>query len=38
MAIQFMSNLARFREHKPLENVVDKSLGFCPLPIVEEVI
>ena len=30
MANQFLDNFARFREHKPLENVVDKNLGFVP--------
>lgn len=30
MANQFMDNFARFKEHKPLVNVVDKSLGFAP--------
>jgi phosphoglycerate dehydrogenase-like enzyme len=28
MAKQFMNNFARFKEYKPLENVVDKNLGF----------
>ena len=30
MANQFLDNFARFRERKPLENVVDKNLGFVP--------
>ena len=30
MANQFMNNFARFKENEPLENVVDKSLGFVP--------
>ena len=30
MAKQFMKNLARFKEQIPLENVVDKNLGFVP--------
>jgi phosphoglycerate dehydrogenase-like enzyme len=30
MAKQFMKNFARFKEQIPLENVVDKNLGFVP--------
>ena len=30
MANQFMNNFARFKENKPLENVVDKNFGFVP--------
>jgi phosphoglycerate dehydrogenase-like enzyme len=30
MAKQFMENFARFKEQIPLENVVDKNLGFVP--------
>ena len=30
MANQFMENLSRFKEHKSLENVVDKQFGFVP--------
>jgi phosphoglycerate dehydrogenase-like enzyme len=30
MANQFMNNFARFKEQKPLDNVVDKNLGFVP--------
>jgi phosphoglycerate dehydrogenase-like enzyme len=28
MANQFLANFARFKEHKPLENVIDKDVGF----------
>ena len=30
MAKQFLDNFARFKEHKPLENVIDKGVGFVP--------
>ncbi len=30
MANQFLDNFARFKEHKSLEDVVDKNLGFVP--------
>lgn len=30
MANQFLANIARFKKHEPLENVVDKDLGFVP--------
>jgi len=30
MANQFLGDFARFQEHKPLQNVVDKDLGFVP--------
>jgi phosphoglycerate dehydrogenase-like enzyme len=30
MANQFLDNFARFKEHKSLKNVIDKSVGFVP--------
>jgi phosphoglycerate dehydrogenase-like enzyme len=30
MANQFLDNFARFKERKPLENVIDKDIGFVP--------
>ena len=30
MANQFLANFARFKEHRPLENVIDKNVGFVP--------
>jgi phosphoglycerate dehydrogenase-like enzyme len=30
MANQFLDNFARFKEHEPLENVIDKNVGFVP--------
>jgi phosphoglycerate dehydrogenase-like enzyme len=30
MANQFLDNFARFKERKPLENVIDKEIGFVP--------